>query len=50
MIDPYKSVKLIDFGYSEILPRDKPSEIKLCGTPYYIPPEFIKGLPFNGNV
>ena len=49
MITPDKKVKLIDFGYSEILPRVQVDEIQFCGTPYYIPPEFIKSAYFKGS-
>ena len=48
MIRPDKSIKLIDFGYGEILPRKPNTKLKFCGTPYYMPPEFIKNNYFNG--
>ena len=50
MIIPVNSVKLIDFGYSEILPRDPKKVTRLHGTPYYMPPEFLKNEYSNGNV
>ena len=49
MVRPDMSIRLIDFGYSEILPRNHYKMIKFCGTPYYMPPEFIKNVYFNGN-
>jgi serine/threonine protein kinase len=49
MVRPDKSVKLIDFGYSEILPRPSNKIVKFCGTPYYMPPEFIMNKYFNGK-
>ena len=36
------STILVDFGYSEIIPRPKGTSINYCGTPFYVPPEFIK--------
>lgn len=49
MIRPDGSVKLIDFGYAELLPRAHSAPVKFCGTPYYMPPEFILNQYFNGT-
>ena len=44
------STILVDFGYSEIIPRPKGIEIKYCGTPFYVPPEFIKKEKARGEL
>ena len=49
MIKSDQSIRLIDFGYSEILPRNQNKKVKFCGTPYYMPPEFIKNIVYNGS-
>lgn len=35
------SVRLIDFGYSEVVSEQSNPTTRFCGTPYYFPPEFI---------
>jgi MAP/microtubule affinity-regulating kinase len=49
MIRSNGEMRLIDFGFSEILPRESGSKPKFCGTPYYIPPEFLKKLNFHSK-
>lgn len=49
MVRPNLSVKIIDFGYSEVLPRRGDRALKFCGTPYYMPPEFIRNEHFEGE-
>ena len=49
MIRSNLDIKLIDFGFSEILPRKKNEKPKFCGTPYYIPPEFLKKINYNSK-
>jgi serine/threonine protein kinase len=41
MIRSNEDINLIDFGFSEIIKNDHKDQIKCCGTPYYIPPEFV---------
>ena len=43
-------LKLIDFGFSEILPRNLNENFRFCGTPYYYPPEFIRKIPYHGKI
>jgi serine/threonine protein kinase len=49
MITPELQTTLVDFGYSEVVPQPKGSPVKLCGTPFYVPPEFIKKEAVRGN-
>lgn len=42
MVENDLSVRLVDFGYSELVPRPKGKSPRYCGTPFYVPPEFIK--------
>lgn len=42
MIRSDGSIKLIDFGYSLNVFHRKGSPSKFCGTPYYIPPEYLR--------
>jgi serine/threonine protein kinase len=42
MIRSDGSIKLIDFGYSLNVNSPKGSPSKFCGTPYYIPPEYLR--------
>lgn len=35
-------VRFVDFGFALVV-NDKKSEHELCGTPYYIAPEILKG-------
>jgi serine/threonine protein kinase len=48
MVKSDLEVKLVDFGYSEVIPRPKGKQTKYCGTPFYVPPEFIKQEPSRG--
>lgn len=49
MIDKNSNISLIDFGYSEKIPRSDLDKFRCCGTPNYLPPEFILQNPSNGN-
>lgn len=42
-------VQIIDFGHSEILPRPEVRPMIYCGTPYYMPPEFINKQYFDSK-
>jgi serine/threonine protein kinase len=42
LIDSTNSVKLIDFGFSTCLAKDRKAKI-FCGTPSYMAPEIVKG-------
>ena len=39
-------IKLGDFGISKYLGDDKDTRTQ-CGTPYYMPPEVVKGNPYD---
>lgn len=41
------SVKLIDFGFSEIIPDEKTFLHKACGSVAYVAPEIIQGKPYS---
>jgi serine/threonine protein kinase len=49
VIDKFNKCKLIDFGFSEVLPRPSNAETKYCGTPYYLPPEFVTKEKLDGK-
>lgn len=36
------TIKLIDFGYALNMLEQKGTPSKFCGTPYYIPPEYLR--------
>jgi serine/threonine protein kinase len=50
MIHKDHSVKLIDFGYGQVILRFPKLLNRYCGTPYYMPPEMIKKIPYDGKV
>ena len=50
IIDKNDKITLIDFGYSEKIPRDANQPFRCCGTPYYIPPEFILQKPNESKI
>jgi len=41
MIDSENNVKIIDFGFSIIIPKGKKLSI-FCGTPSYMAPEIVR--------
>lgn len=43
-------IKLIDFGYITPFGPDIPKETRLCGTPGYISPEMMLGIPYGPEV
>lgn len=50
MIRSDGSIKLIDFGYSLNVNSPKGSPSKFCGTPYYIPPEYLRKEAALGTI
>lgn len=49
MVSADLSVSLVDFGYSELIPRPRGKAPRYCGTPCYVPPEFIKKERCHGG-
>jgi serine/threonine protein kinase len=47
LLDEYKNVKLIDFGFSTCIPNDKKVKI-FCGTPSYMAPEIVNKTEYCG--
>lgn len=47
MIRTNEEINLVDFGFAEMI--SKTSTLHSCGTPYYIPPEFIKNSKTQGS-
>ena len=48
LLDEKKKVKIIDFGFSIIIPRDKTLNI-FCGTPSYMAPELANKKDYVGQ-
>ncbi|KAL6934021.1 hypothetical protein ACO0R3_001804 [Hanseniaspora guilliermondii] len=47
---PSTLVKLSDFGLSKKVTADEPLSTTRCGSPDYIPPEILLGLPYDGRL
>lgn len=47
---PPTLVKLSDFGLSKRITADEPLSTTRCGSPDYIPPEILLGLPYDGRL
>ena len=47
LLDSNKKIKLIDFGFSIIIPKDKKLSI-FCGTPSYMSPEIVSKKEYFG--
>lgn len=49
MISSDHKIKLIDFGFSNIVPGFEAKIDMYSGTPAYLAPEIIKKKPYNGS-
>ena len=49
LIDDNKNIKVIDFGFSLVTPRNKPLNV-CCGTPSYMAPELIAKKNYYGHL
>lgn len=49
LIDSDKNIKIIDFGFSLITPRNKPLNV-CCGTPSYMAPELTARKNYYGHL
>ena len=45
MVKKDRTIRLIDFGFSEIISNNNSQSFSFCGTPYFVPPEFLKKQP-----
>lgn len=49
-MDLYGKVKLADFGFAAALTAEQDKRASVVGTPYWMAPEIIKGLQYDGKV
>lgn len=49
-VDLYGKVKLADFGFAAALTAEQDKRASVVGTPYWMAPEIIKGLQYDGKV
>jgi serine/threonine protein kinase len=53
LFDKYFNIKLCDFGFSVIIPKNKNGKAKYltghCGTKQYIAPEILENKPYDGE-
>ncbi|CAM9413033.1 unnamed protein product [Discosporangium mesarthrocarpum] len=50
LVDMHGRVKLADFGFAANLTREQDKRASVVGTPYWMAPEIIKGLEYDGEV
>ncbi|CAM9574535.1 unnamed protein product [Choristocarpus tenellus] len=50
LVDKHGRVKLADFGFAANLTREQEKRASVVGTPYWMAPEIIKGLEYDGEV
>ena len=48
MMDTHQQIKLLDFGLSKN--KSRVSEHEICGTPYYMAPEMIRGDEYDAKI
>jgi len=48
MINEENVIKIIDFGFSVTMPKNKKLNI-FCGTPSYMAPEIVRRKPYYGQ-
>ena len=49
LLNSQKAIKIIDFGFSLITPKNRPLDI-FCGTPSYMAPELIARKNYFGHL
>lgn len=49
-VDLSGKVKLADFGFAAALSAEQDKRASVVGTPYWMAPEIIKGLEYDGKV
>lgn len=49
-VDLEGKVKLADFGFAAALTAEQDKRASVVGTPYWMAPEIIKGLEYDGKV
>lgn len=50
LVDLEGNIKLADFGFAVGLTREKDKRQSVVGTPYWMAPELIRGLPYDAKV
>ena len=49
-VDLEGKIKLADFGFAAALTAEQDKRASVVGTPYWMAPEIIKGLQYDGKV
>lgn len=49
-VDLEGKIKLADFGFAAALTAEQDKRASVVGTPYWMAPEIIKGLEYDGKV
>ena len=47
MMDRYQNIRVIDFGFSNVVHQDNPVLYTACGSPEYVAPEMLLGQPYS---